>query len=62
VVSLFTRVAIKKALQLPNYCVEEDILRFFGHVLTSSFFSFGGQFYEQTNGAATGSQIFPSGD
>jgi hypothetical protein len=41
---------------------EEDTLRLFGHVLTSSFFSFGGQFYEQTNGAATGSQIFPSGD
>jgi hypothetical protein len=38
---------------------DEVTLRLFHHILTSSFFSFNGQFYEQTNGVAMGSPLSP---
>jgi hypothetical protein len=36
---------------------EEDILRIFRHILTTSYFSFSGQFYEQIDGVALGSPL-----
>jgi hypothetical protein len=48
VVSLVTMVQIGEALRLLSCLFDEDILRLFRHVLTSSFFSFNDQFYEQT--------------
>jgi hypothetical protein len=42
-------VPIEKALHLLSQHFDEAILRLFCHVLTSSFFSFNGQFYEQTD-------------
>jgi hypothetical protein len=47
VVSVFTMVPIVEALLL------------FRHVLTSSFFRFNCQFYEQTDGVAMGSPLSP---
>jgi hypothetical protein len=46
VVSLFTRVPIRETMSLLSRHFEEDILTPFRHVLTSSYFSFAGQFYE----------------
>jgi hypothetical protein len=46
VVLLFTRVPIKDTMELLGRHFEEDILRLFRHVLTTSYFSFNGQFYE----------------
>jgi hypothetical protein len=59
VVSLFTMVPIEEALRLLNQHFDEVILRLFRHVLTSSFLSFNGQFYEQTDGVAMGSLLSP---
>jgi hypothetical protein len=39
VVSLFTRVTIWEAMSPQRQHLEEDILRLFHHVLTSSYFS-----------------------
>jgi hypothetical protein len=38
---------------------KEDILGLFCHVLTTSYFTFNGQFYCQTDGVATGSLLSP---
>jgi hypothetical protein len=59
VVSLFTRVPIVESLNLLRQHFSEDILALFRHVLTSTYFSFGGQFYEQTDGVAMGSPLCP---
>jgi len=37
----------------------ENILALFRYVLTSTYFSFGGQFYEQTDGMPMGSPLPP---
>jgi hypothetical protein len=58
VVSLFTMVPIEEALRLLSRHFDA-ILRLFRHVLTSSFFIFNGQFYEQTDGVAMGSPLYP---
>jgi hypothetical protein len=50
VISLFTMVPLEEALRLLSRHFDEAILRLFRHVLTSSFFSFSGQLYEQTDG------------
>jgi hypothetical protein len=57
VVSLFTKGPIEEALDLVYRHFKEDILRLFLHALTVSFFSFGSQFYEQTNGVAMGALL-----
>jgi hypothetical protein len=54
VVSLFTNVPIKDSIQLLSKHFEHSILALFKHVLTSTYFSFDGQFYEQTDGVAMG--------
>jgi hypothetical protein len=50
VVSLFTRVPIVESFNILSQHFSEDILALFSHVLTSTYFSFGRQFYEQTDG------------
>jgi hypothetical protein len=54
---------MNKAFHIAYYHVcqhfSEDILALFRHVLTSTYFSFGGQFCEQTNGVAMGSPLSP---
>jgi hypothetical protein len=59
VVSLLTMVPIVKALRLLSLQFDENILRLFRHVLNSSFFRFNGKLYEQTDGVAMGSPLFP---
>jgi hypothetical protein len=59
VVSLFTMVPLEETLRLLSRHFDEAILRLFHHVLTSSFFNFNGQFYEQTNGVVMGSPLSP---
>jgi hypothetical protein len=58
-VLLFTRVAIKDTMDLLGRHFEEDILRLFRHILTTSYFSFNSQFYEQIDGTAMGSSLSP---
>jgi hypothetical protein len=52
-------VPLEEALRLLSRHFDETILRLFRHVLTSSFFSFNGQFYEQTDGVAMVSPLSP---
>jgi hypothetical protein len=47
-------------MDLPGRHFAEDVLRLFRHVLTISYFSFSGQFYEQTDGVAVGSPLCPA--
>jgi hypothetical protein len=39
---------------------EEDVLGLFRHGLTTSYFTFNGQFYGQTSGVAIGSPLSPA--
>jgi hypothetical protein len=48
-----------ESLELPARLFGEDMLILFQHVLTSRYFSFRGQFYEQTDGVAMGSPLSP---
>jgi hypothetical protein len=48
IVSLFTKVPIRETMDLLGRHFEEDVLGLFRHVLTTSYFTFNGQFYEQT--------------
>jgi hypothetical protein len=57
VVSLFTSVPIVDSLELLSQHIEDDILALFKQVLTSTYFCFDGQFYEQTDGVAMGSPL-----
>jgi hypothetical protein len=47
VVSLFIKVPIVDSLDLPSHHFDDDALALFKHVLTSTYFRFDGQFYEQ---------------
>ena len=55
--SLFTKVPIVDSLVLLSRHFEEDVLALFKHILTSTYFCFDGQFYEQTDGVAMGSPL-----
>jgi hypothetical protein len=44
-------------LQSERCHFEEDVMGFFHHVLTTSYFTFNGQFYGQTNDVAMGSAL-----
>jgi len=57
VVFLFTEVPIVDSLELLSHHFEDDVLALFIHVLTSTYFCFNGQFYEQTDGVAMGSPL-----
>jgi hypothetical protein len=59
IVSLFTRVPIKETLDLLGRHFEEDVLGLFHHVLTTSYFTFSGQFYGQTDCVAMSSPHSP---
>jgi hypothetical protein len=45
IVSLFTRVPIKVSMDLLGRHFEDDVLGLFRHILTTSYFTFNGQFY-----------------
>jgi hypothetical protein len=47
------------SLSLLSQHFEDDILALFKHVLTSTYFCYDGQFYEQTDGVAMGSPLSP---
>jgi hypothetical protein len=59
IVSLFTGVLLKETMDLLGCHFEEDVLGLFHHVLTTSYFTFNGQLYGQTDGVAMGSPLFP---
>jgi hypothetical protein len=52
-------VPVKETMDLLGCHFEEDILGLFCHVLTTSYFTFNGQYYEQTDGVAKGSPLSP---
>ncbi|XP_046382334.1 uncharacterized protein LOC124153280 [Ischnura elegans] len=60
VVSLFTKVPLKETLQLLSARFNAKIVNLFQHVLTSTYFQFRGEFYEQTDGVAMGSPLSPA--
>jgi hypothetical protein len=47
------------SLELLSHHFEEDVLALFKHVLTTTYFCFDGQFYEQTDGVGMGSPLSP---
>jgi hypothetical protein len=59
VVSLLTMAPIAEALRLLSRTIDEYIPRLFRHELTSSFFRFNRQFYEQTDSLTMGSPLYP---
>jgi retron-type reverse transcriptase len=59
IASLFTRVPIKETMGLLGRHFEQDVLELFCHVLTTSYFTFNGQFCGQTDGVAMGSPLSP---
>ena len=58
VVSLVTKVQTTDSLELLSHYFEKDVLALFKHVITSTYFYFDGQFYEQTDGIANGSPLY----
>ena len=59
VVSLFTKVPVEDSLSLLSHQFADDILALFKLVLTSTYFCFDGQYFEQTDGVAMGSPLSP---
>ena len=59
VVSLFTNFPIVDSLELLSQHIEDDVLALFKYVLTSTYFCFDGQFYEQMEVVAMGSPLSP---
>jgi len=59
VVSLFTKVPVADSLSLFCQHFEDSIMALFRHVLTSTYFCYDGQVYEQTDGVAMGSPLSP---
>ncbi|KAJ4425918.1 hypothetical protein ANN_27544 [Periplaneta americana] len=59
VVSLFTRVPIIETIELLKNIFPEDIVALFQLVLTTTYFQWNGDFYEQTDGVAMGSPLSP---
>ena len=59
VVSLFTKVPLNDAMGHIQQIFPEDISRLFKHCLTTTYFSYDGKFYEQTEGVAMGSPLSP---
>ncbi|XP_018339041.1 PREDICTED: uncharacterized protein LOC108746640 [Trachymyrmex septentrionalis] len=59
--SLFTQVPIKDTLNIikASHKVPSDFIPLIEHCLTTIYFSYYNQFYEQTSGAAMGSPISP---
>lgn len=59
VVSLYTNISIKEALDVIFRLTDPDTTRLVEIFLTSTFFYFEGEFYEQTYGVAMGSPLSP---
>ena len=59
VVSLFTMVPIMESIELLSQLFSKDILDLFRTCLTTSYFLWDGEFYEQTDGVAMGSPLSP---
>jgi hypothetical protein len=58
IVSLFTRVSVKETMDLLGSHLE-DVLGLIRHVLTTSYCTFNGQFYGQTDSVVMGSPFSP---
>jgi len=59
IVFLFTNIPIEDSLHLLDQHFNNDIVDLFLLVLTSTYFCFNGQSYEQTDGVAMGSSLSP---
>ena len=59
VVSLFTRVPIEDSIKYISELFEEDITKLFQACLTTNYFLWDGEFYEQVDGVAMGSPLSP---
>jgi hypothetical protein len=59
IVSLFTNVPIGDSLELRSQRFKKDILDLFRQALTSTYFCFNGQHYEQTDSVAMASPLSP---
>ena len=57
VVSLYTNIPINEAIEVIKCIIDPDTARLVEICLTSTFFTFDGEFYEQTCGVAMGSRI-----
>jgi hypothetical protein len=57
VASPFTKVPNVDSLELLSLHFEDDVLASFKHILTSTYFCFDGQFYEQTDSVAMDSPL-----
>jgi len=59
VVSLYTYIPIKEAIDVINHLTDPDTACLVEICLTSTFFSFEGEFFEQRCGVAMGSPLSP---
>ncbi|XP_071442250.1 uncharacterized protein [Hetaerina americana] len=60
VVSLFTRVSLTDTLRLLDAKFDAATVMLFRHVLTSTYFLYDGQYFEQADGVAMGSPLSPA--
>jgi hypothetical protein len=59
VVSLFTKIPLNEAIQVIKEVADLQTARLVEVCLKSTFFSFQGEFFEQTSGVAMGSPLSP---
>jgi hypothetical protein len=59
VVSLFTKTPLDEAIQIVKELTDPDTAKLAEVCLRSTFFSYQGEFYEQTSGVAMGSPLSP---
>jgi hypothetical protein len=59
VVSLFTKILVPEAINLISKLVDSETLNLIEICLTSTFFTFKGTCYEQTEGTTMGSSLSP---
>ncbi|XP_060534544.1 uncharacterized protein LOC132706961 [Cylas formicarius] len=59
VVSLFTMVPVKETLDLISARFRNDVTELFRHCLTTTYFQWNKEFYEQVDGVAMGSPLSP---
>lgn len=57
--SLYTNIPINEAIEVIKHIIDLDMTYLVGICLTSTFFSFDGEFYEQNCGVAMGSPLSP---
>ena len=57
--SLFTKIPIQEVVDVIKWILNEGTYKLVSLFLTSTFFNFQGEFYEQTSGAAMGSPVSP---